>query len=189
MGKSLVKKLLTAGALLACTAANAGHFYGQSGDPAVDVIYASMTNGTLTGFLPASAPQPNEDFLHVVLFANAGDVLTVDTNGSDADTGLAINFDVLLDGIFVGDVPLTDLALTFSNDDGGIGLDSLISFTATYTGAYLVSIAEISGGALNWQLNISGSTFSVPAPMPIGLALMGLLMIAGKRRLKSASTR
>ncbi len=162
--------------MMLCVAglASAGHFYGSSGsnDPPIDVINGTLFgNGTIAGTLAAGLPQPNENFDHVVFFANAGDSITVDTNGSTADSGLAILEDTTKDGIFVGDAPPnvgTELTFLFSNDSGGGGSDnSLINFSATYTGAYLASIAEQSGGEMEWFVNVSGSTF-VP---PIEIAL------------------
>jgi len=69
--------------VIATSVASAGHFYGiDSGDPAIDVINGVLTgNGTVTGVLPASAPQPNEGFDYVVFHANAGDIVTVDMIG------------------------------------------------------------------------------------------------------------
>ena len=187
-------------ALLFSSNTFAGHFYGDTpGDPAVDAISGQLATGTLSGLLPASAPQPNEGSVHIVVFANAGDNITVDTIGSDADPGLALNTDVAQDGIFVGDLPNgVDLTLIDSDDDSAGGLNSEISFVAPYTGQYLLSISEIDGDAMNWVMNVSGSTgvvsasgasaTAVPTMSAYGvvLTMLGLLLVATRRLRVSA---
>jgi hypothetical protein len=176
--------------VLTTSTAVADHYYGltpTNNDPPIDVITGTLFgNGSISGLLAASAPQPDEGFDHVVFYANAGDNITVDTIGSNMDPGLAILTDVGLDGIFVGDAPPdagSELALLSFDDDGAGGLNSLIIFVAPYTGAYLASIAEISGNEMDWTINVQGSTF-VPEPSTLALAAFGFGALAalGRRR-------
>lgn len=165
------------GLALAGPARADGPYYEPTVDPPVDIISGHLINGTLSGVLPASDLPPLEDFVHIILHANAGDLITVDTNGSLADPALTISRDVAEDGIFVGDMPGPGLDLTMLafDQDSGVGLNALVQFSAPYTGEYLASISETRGRFLAWTLNVTGSTFAAPGvPEPGAAALLGI---------------
>jgi hypothetical protein len=173
---------------LAAIPALANHYYGiepTDNDPPIDVISGVLFgNGSVTGTLAATMPQPNEGFDHVVFYAHLGDTVTVDTIGTNLDPGLAILADTARDGIFVGDAPPNtgdQLTFLFSDDDSGGGLNSRIVFNAPYTGAYLASLAEIDGREMRWTLNVRGSTY-IPEPASLVLVAWPLLSIGLIRR-------
>lgn len=160
---------------LTATASHAGHYYGiNPGDAPIDLINGMLVgNGSISGLLPAGPNQPNENHDFVVFSANAGDVLSVLLSGPSRDAGLSILIDLDGGGINVGDALGVNIGwVNLFDDDSGVGLDSLINFTAGYTGQYLAGIAEINGSDMDWTLTVRGSTATANVPEPGALALV-----------------
>ena len=59
-------------------------------------------------------------------------------------------------------------ALLASNDDGGNGLESELTFTATISGDYYLSAAAFGTGTGTYQLSISESGSAAPGPAAVG---------------------
>lgn len=159
---------------LSGAASQAGHYYGINADPPIDFISGTLIgNGSISGQLLAGPNQPLENHDFVVFSANVGDVLSVLLNGPNRDAGLSILVDLDGGGIHVGDALGVNIGwINLFDDDSGGGLDSLINFTAGYTGQYLAGIAEIGGRDMDWTLTVNGSTATANVPEPGALALV-----------------
>jgi hypothetical protein len=139
--------------------------------PATAQVIVHDGSITLTGVRESSSTNSFNDFFR--FGATAGDTITF-----------------RVDSIGAGD-PLIRLldqvgTLILQDDDGGGGLNSLITYTVLTTGDYFAAVRGFSNSVYNYQLTVTGltatDTSSVPIPGSIALLGLGLVGLARTRK-------
>lgn len=151
-------------ALLTGAAAHATHFTQQN----VDAIDGNGP-GVYFGGIAGSGNTAN----WYTFAANQGDSVTIETTAATFDTHLAL-YQVL--GVpAVGD-NRNSYTLIASDDDGGVGLLSLISVPSLTAGNYIVAVEEFGGSGGSYTLSISGNVTAISSavPEPASIALFGV---------------
>ena len=115
-------------------------------------------NGSSTGDIQFSGDQ---DWFRATLMT--GVTYTINLDGSSASAG------TLSDPFFRGIYDSTGtLIANTTNDDGGSGLNSMLTYTATYSGNHYLSAGAFSTNQGTYTLSVSGST----GPSTTGVELL-----------------
>lgn len=136
--------------------------------------------GVYFGSFPGTAGGDTADWY--MFAAAAGGFATIETTAGTFDTTLELYLvsDIPTVGDLRDDPEYTEVAF---NDDGGVGLLSLISIPLA-AGNYIVAVEQFGDGGGDYTLSISGEGLGpvggvIPEPTSVAMAGTGLLALLG----------